>query len=81
MFDVELFARMFELVNRQLKLIHKRIHLSSVLIIDVCNIDPTLLQQGPFITLSHGVALAVALLHLSTALFAAVFHLVSHFLV
>ena len=65
-FHIQLLSCMFEVVNCQLNLIHERIHLGPVLVVDVCNIHPALLEQQLFVLLGPRVALTIALLTTET---------------
>lgn len=51
---------MLELMDSKLEFIHKRIHLRSVLIVYLRNINPALMQKRPLVSFCSCIALAMA---------------------
>lgn len=79
MLNIELFAGVFEFMHSQFHLIHKRIHLSPILVVNIRNVYPALLQQCSLIPLRPCIALTIALLPKPTTYLFFVFYLICHF--
>ena len=81
MLDIELFARMFKLMDRKFELVHKRVHLGAVLVVNLCNIDPALVKQGSLVSLGPCITLAMACFSRQTTAIFAILHLFCHLLI
>jgi hypothetical protein len=45
MLDIEFFAGMAKFMYCHFHLVHEGVHLSPILVVDVCNVQPALLQH------------------------------------